>query len=269
MTKYIIKEVKTLYKDYDVQKIDENVYKISEFNLATMYLVLGEKFCLSIDCGTGVKNYYEVVKKITDLPIILVSTHGHFDHTGGREGFDSIYVNPIDKDLLNKATPASRFWYILVNRSWGNRVGKMSSFSFKPIENQPEAKELFDRQIFDLGGVEVECHFTPGHTKGSVCFFIKEQNIIFTGDLVSPMNFAFFKESASVRELANSLEKVASLTDENTKFCYSHYHEFLPYSLLLEGVECAKEILKKKKGMGIGSHTYKTYTIFYKKSNLE
>ncbi len=39
-----------------------------------------------------------------------------------------------------------------------------------------------DGDTLDLGGVRLEVLFTPGHTRDSVCFYLRQEEILFTGD---------------------------------------------------------------------------------------
>ena len=48
-----------------------------------MHLLVGQEKALLIDTGYGEGNFREIVESITDKPVMVVDTHGHFDHTGG------------------------------------------------------------------------------------------------------------------------------------------------------------------------------------------
>ena len=56
-----------------------NVWLISEYGAATCYLVTGSKYAMLIDTGIGVGNLSGLVSDLTDLPLIVVNTHGHPD----------------------------------------------------------------------------------------------------------------------------------------------------------------------------------------------
>ena len=46
------------------------------------YLLLGSNKAALIDTGMGVSNIQNEVENITSLPVIVLNTHTHFDHTG-------------------------------------------------------------------------------------------------------------------------------------------------------------------------------------------
>lgn len=64
-------------------KIDEFTYNFQDGSTnSCMYLLLGEDRALLIDTGFGMSKLDEALKEITDLPITVVNTHGHYDHVG-------------------------------------------------------------------------------------------------------------------------------------------------------------------------------------------
>ena len=49
------------------------------------YLLIGKERALLFDTAYGVGNLREFVEGITDKPVTVVNSHGHFDHTGGKK----------------------------------------------------------------------------------------------------------------------------------------------------------------------------------------
>ena len=149
----------TVYKgeDLEIRKIDDHTWhgNGSKMSFEAIYIVEGEESALVIDAGVDIKDYDKVVSQITSKPVTLVATHVHPDHTGKSiEYFDEIYINAAD--MVNVA-------------------------SMMP-DYKGEIKYLYDGQVFDLGGREIEVIFTPGHTPGSTTFFDKAAGYGFSGD---------------------------------------------------------------------------------------
>ena len=149
----------TVYKgeDLEIRKIDDHTWhgNGSKMSFEAIYIVEGEESALVIDAGVDIKDYDNVVSQITSKPVTLVATHVHPDHTGKSiEYFDEIYINAAD--MVNVA-------------------------SMMP-DYKGEIKYLYDGQVFDLGGREIEVIFTPGHTPGSTTFFDKAAGYGFSGD---------------------------------------------------------------------------------------
>ena len=64
--------------------IGENIYHIYEPGGVYTTLIIGNEKALLIDTGYGYGNLREAVARLTDLPLIVANTHGHFDHVGGK-----------------------------------------------------------------------------------------------------------------------------------------------------------------------------------------
>ena len=72
------KTLKTQLKDYDVQEVAPKIYKINEYNLSTMFVIVGSERALCIDCGTGVGDYKAVIERLVEgKPYDMVLSHGH------------------------------------------------------------------------------------------------------------------------------------------------------------------------------------------------
>lgn len=90
-------------KWFTVEMIDENTYAISEYKHREetyCYLLIGANKALLIDTGLGVANIKEVIDKLTSLPIMVVTTHVHWDHIGGHRFFDEIAVHEAKKGWI-------------------------------------------------------------------------------------------------------------------------------------------------------------------------
>ena len=87
-------------KEYSVNDLGSGIYNITAPPMRfQQYLVLGEEKALLIDSGFGLGSLKKVVDGLTDLPVVLVNTHGHPDHGGGNGEFGSPYLHPDDNEL--------------------------------------------------------------------------------------------------------------------------------------------------------------------------
>jgi hydroxyacylglutathione hydrolase len=57
----------------------------------SMYLVEGNEKAALIDTGMGSGDLAGYVKTLTKLPVIVLITHGHRDHTGQMNQFTTVY----------------------------------------------------------------------------------------------------------------------------------------------------------------------------------
>ena len=105
-----------------------------------------------------------------NLEYILL-THGHFDHIFGCESLKAIY--PDCKICIHKADE------ICLNDKVWNLVGDFDGYL-------PDLKAdilLDDSDIIKLSdNIVFKVIHTPGHSKGSVCFYDENNKVIFSGD---------------------------------------------------------------------------------------
>ena len=64
----------------------ENFYILDDGRVR-QFLMKGDDEALLIDTGFEDSHVYEAVRKITDLPVRVILTHGDVDHTGGLKDF--------------------------------------------------------------------------------------------------------------------------------------------------------------------------------------
>lgn len=100
----------------------------------------------------------------------ILLTHGHFDHIGGADRLSAlcgapVYVSAEDAELLSDPEK--------------NASAKMG-FSNVTVQTKPEI--FSDGDVFEAGDKKLTVMLTPGHTRGSACFFGEKE--VFTGDTV-------------------------------------------------------------------------------------
>lgn len=99
-------------------------------------------------------------------------THAHFDHIGGAAAIADA-LNPLPLVALHPDD------HVL----W--RAGGGGAYFGLDIDPGPEPTiDLYHGQILQLGDVQFEVRYTPGHTKGHCVFYVAEQKICFCGDLI-------------------------------------------------------------------------------------
>ena len=81
-------------------------------------------------------------------------------------------------------------------------------------------KLLVDNQKFKIGSLNFATLFIPGHTKGHIAFYLKEEKVIFTGDTLFSLGCGRVFEGTN-EQMFNSLNRIKSLP-ENTKIYCGH-----------------------------------------------
>ena len=171
---------------FTVEQIEADTYVISEpkhWEETHCYLLCGSERAILIDTGLGVENIREIVGRLTNLPIVVILTHAHWDHIGGLGQFKTFAVHEAEASWLkNFPLPLSA-----VRRSL---AGKPCDFpprfdvrSYRIFHGKPQ-RLLHDGDRLELGNRTLSVLHTPGHSPGHCCFFEEVRGNLFTGDLI-------------------------------------------------------------------------------------
>lgn len=118
----------------------------------------------------------EIAQEIDQKKIILTGifgTHGHFDHLLGGLDLKLIYQVPFfchsaDLYLLKRQNRTANYFL----------KRKVAVPNFTKID-----VDLAKLKNLKIGGETVEIIPCPGHTPGSVCFYVKSEGWLFCGDI--------------------------------------------------------------------------------------
>ena len=198
---------------FTVEKIDSQTFAISEYKHweeTHCYLLCGEESAVLIDTGLGVSNIREIVDSLTKLPIMVVTTHIHWDHIGGHKYFPNFYAHSEELNWLSGEFPLTMetIRSMVVDRCDLPKNYDVNTYEF--FQGMP-TKVLKDGDEINLGGRKIQVLHTPGHSPGHLCFWEPERGYLFTGDLIyKDTLFAYYPSTDPDAYLA-SLEKLAKL----------------------------------------------------------
>lgn len=121
--------------------------------------------------GTKLNTWIEA-KGLKPLAILL--THAHFDHIGGvdevKEFWDiPVYVHKNEKD-----------WLMDTSKNGSNLFIPGSGIKTKA----PADYLIKEEGKLELGSFKFEVFETPGHSPGSLSYYVIEANVIFSGDVL-------------------------------------------------------------------------------------
>ena len=133
----------------------------------------------------------EIKKTYKKLDFVL-NTHHHFDHVGGNEKLKEKYKSKILGFELDK------------DRVPGIDIA------------------LKEKQNFKLGNTSFEVIFVPGHTKGHIAFYFKDEKIVFTGDTLFSLGCGRVFEG-TYEQMFSSLNKLKNLPIDTKIYCGHEY----------------------------------------------
>ena len=232
---------------YTIYKYDEELYQIGDALGSLISIIIGKDKALVLDTGYGIGKIYEEVRKITSLPLLVIDSHGHMDHTGGNFQFDKVYIHSKDYELVKKHNSLAWRKRNIESAKSLNKVP--DDFDEENYLNKREGNITFldDIKSFDLGGKTIEVVFTPGHTEGSISLYCKEKRVMITSDAICQYVWLFLPESTSVSDYIKSIEKV--LTYDFDYFLVGHGAKLIKKEIMLDYLACAKnlDVAKAKK----------------------
>lgn len=141
---------------FTVKQIDDETFAISEYGhweKVHSYLLIGEGKAALIDMGLGIDNIKRITDQLTDFPIVVITTHVHWDHTGSHCEFENIYVHKDEEDWMINGIKGLPIEQIRRDVSRDITVTTPISFNlatYTPFKGEPKGL-LNDGDEMDLG----------------------------------------------------------------------------------------------------------------------
>ncbi|ONI41858.1 hypothetical protein AN639_10805 [Candidatus Epulonipiscium fishelsonii] len=163
------------FDDYfSLKYIDDTTIAIGEpryWQRNYSYLILGDSKALMFDAGSGENNIYKVARNLTDLPIIHMISHYHYDHIGSTDKFKKIYL----------AKNQTKFQQV----SNDNIIVPKKTLGFLEKKNTPKiqfSKIVKNREFINLGNRKLQVLYSPGHNSESISLYDPMRKQLFAGD---------------------------------------------------------------------------------------
>lgn len=205
----------------NADRITGNAYMIGN-SMVPVYLITGPKLCILIDAGMTIMGpvYIGAVQSCLEnnnVPLNVLLTHSHYDHlgsiaylkkripqlkVGGYYTIDSVLQSRKAVDLITS-----------LNRDGENMMGVDDpEITFKPFQLDTPLK---GGETFDTGDDVLEAIYTPGHTKDSMCYYLRNARIMFTGEeagIKLPSGGILPEFLTSCKSYISSLDKLGQYT---------------------------------------------------------
>lgn len=199
------------------------------------YLVLGTERAILIDTGMGIGSIRAEVEQLTDLPVIVVNTHAHFDHVGDNHRFDEVWVFDNDWEVarLERGYSREACAPFMGPNSYLNLPAGFDPTTHEIKPSSP-TRRLSHLEAIDLGGRTLTVHHTPGHSPGSICLLDSRHNLLFTGDTYYPSTLILHLEGSNFEAYRQSIEYLVGLLDQVDHLCTSHNEIYASKKMLVQ-----------------------------------
>jgi len=231
---------------YSVGQLKPNLYHIADPLGVFVTLIVGEQKALLIDTGYGIGHLDQTIAQITELPLIVINSHGHSDHVLGNRFFDEAYLHPADLQLYREHTTRTRKQSIADTQNVRPELFPADFSLDAYLEDKTKILPINDGDVFDLGGVSLTVIHAPGHTPGGIALLDDRDRLLLAGDAASPHVWMFLQESMNMATYIQSLQKLHQLGNEHDGIIASHVPVILPNDIIDRLIHCAKNIDPEK-----------------------
>ena len=215
------------------------------------FLVTGRDRAVLIDTGLGIGDMYQAVAALTDLDVVVVNTHYHWDHVGGNDGFANIAPQgkpradmgryaAYAREMLTRfgefRTTDDEFFAFLTDETTPRPLPLDFDFATWTVAPTIPTRLLRDGDELDLGGRTLRVLHTPGHTPDSICLFDERNGLLFGGDTFNTGPIYAHLHDSDVDAFARSTARVAELTDAVAFVYVAHFSRYAEVGSFLREV---------------------------------
>ena len=190
----------------EIIPVNDHIWLLDDHHEATCYVVAGNTQAMVIDTSIGFCNIREIAESLTSLPLVLVNTHGHIDHVGGNWSFEAAYMNLADLKVAEEDYGMPRL----------RETIRANGLVFPPFTH------VEDGHIFDLGGLELQVFYLPGHTAGEIALLDRKDRILFSGDGIVEQLWLQLPESQPVKTQIEGMERLRRYRDSFDTILHGH-----------------------------------------------
>lgn len=158
-------------------KINDSTWRFEDGGVR-FFLLCGKEKAALIDTGMNAPDAKELAEGVTDLPLILINTHGDPDHISGNGAFEEFYMSPKEED------------------NYRNNGGNGTII---PVN---------DGDVIDLGDRPLKIIDNPGHTPGSIAILDEKYKVLIGGDAVQDGNIFMFGKYRNLNSYISSLKRL-------------------------------------------------------------
>ena len=180
---------------------------------------------LIVDPAAEAERICRTLDRIGGKPAGILLTHGHYDHIMAVNELKEnlglpVYVAREEKAMLNDASSN-------LSLSWEGKGYTVDADHY-----------LEDGAVLELAGFTVKMYLTPGHTEGSCCYYLEEEEVLMSGDTIFAGNCGrcdlpggnFAKMQQSLHKIIDHLpEQVQIYPGHGEETTIRHERSYNPY----------------------------------------
>ena len=153
-----------------IKKLELEVKSFGHYT--NTYLIYNEnKEAVIVDPADKAEITITEIEKLELKPKYVLLTHGHVDHVLALEEIVKKYNIKVIANIHEK---------VLLVRNVSN-CSNVFGLQQKKY-NLEDFILLNNEEYISVGDMKIQMIHTPGHTKGSTCYYIEKENILITGD---------------------------------------------------------------------------------------
>ncbi len=126
---------------------------------------------LIVDPGDEPERILAAVEEMGVKVEAILITHCHFDHIGAVAPVATVTGAPVYCPEIERPLLADIMAYVPIP-------------GIGPYENYEADETLKGGETLELAGLTIDVHFTPGHSPGHVTYAIREEEAMFSGDVL-------------------------------------------------------------------------------------
>lgn len=196
------------------------------------YLIAGADRALLIDTGTGAVSMKAAVEMLTDLPVLLINSHSHWDHVGNNTEFSEIAIHRAEAHELAHAYSRADIEEFFGEGALLGPLPNGRGIESISIDPSVPTTLLDGGETFNLGGRVITALHTPGHAPGLLSFLDEENGILFSTDTAYPGPLYAYSDDTDLPTYIRSMDLLASLAPSLNVVHPSHNTDTMSPDLL-------------------------------------